>query len=226
MLLHAGAPLKSCKRILNEDGNAPSGLYRISPCGVEFTVYCNMKDNGGGWTVIQQRLDNSTDFYRNWEDYSEGFGNFETNFWLGLDKIHCLTHTEQCKLLVTMSSFDGEMVKSLYNHFTVGDSNSGYKLNIHGYNSSSSNAGDGFKIHNGQKFTTRDQDNDKLQGENCAIKYHGAWWYNDCYASNLNGRYYNKGITEIADGIMWRTFTGFMYSAKNASMAIQCTTTL
>ena len=176
--------------------------------------------------MIQQRVDNSTNFYRNWEDYSEGFGNFDTNFWLGLDKIHCLTHTEQCKLLVTMSSFDGEMVKSLYNHFTVEDRNSGYKLNIHGYNSSSSNAGDGFKIHNGQKFTTRDQDNDRLRGENCAIKYHGAWWYNDCYASNLNGRYYNKGITEIADGIMWRTFTGFMYSAKNASMAIQCTTTL
>ena len=191
---------------------------------MEFTVYCNMENNGGGWTVIQQRVDNSTNFYRKWEDYSEGFGNFETNFWLGLDKIHCLTQTEQCKLLVTISSFDGETVNSQYSHFKVGDKNSGYKLNVQGYNSSSSNAGDALKVHNGQKFTTQDQDNDKLLGENCAVRYHGAWWYNDCYTSNLNGRYYNKGITEISDGIMWRSFTGFMYSAKKVSMAIQCKT--
>ena len=41
--------------------------------------------------MIQRRVDNTIDFYRTWEDYQQGFGIFESNMWLGLDKIHCLT---------------------------------------------------------------------------------------------------------------------------------------
>ncbi|XP_076105749.1 ficolin-2-like [Mytilus galloprovincialis] len=36
-----------------------------------------------GWTVIQRRLDGSTDFYRGWTAYEEGFRNLTHNFWLG-----------------------------------------------------------------------------------------------------------------------------------------------
>jgi len=217
-----GIPSQDCQKILDEDANAPSGLYRISPCGIEFTVYCEMK-NGEGWTMIQQRVDNSTDFYRNWEDYRKGFGSFELNFWLGLDKIHCLTHVAPCELLVTMSSFSGETAKSKYHYFKVGNKESSYRLYVQNYNSTFSTGGDALEIHNKQKFTTRDRDND-LSKDNCAVRYHGAWWYKQCYESNLNGRYYhNKGTVTLSDGIAWFTFTGYNYSAKTVTMAIHCT---
>lgn len=214
--------MRNCKRILDEDGNAPSGLYQISPCGMEFTVYCDMESNGGGWTVIQQRVDNSTDFYRRWEDYREGFGNFKSNIWLGLDKMHCLTDVEQCELLVTISSFSDETAKSHYNHFKVGSEDSGYRLQVKGYNHATSNGGDALEIHSGQKFTTQDQDNDMSKDENCAVKYRSAWWYNQCgFESNLNGRYYYEGTTTSSNGIVWRQFTGSMYSAKKVTMALR-----
>lgn len=34
--------------------------------------------------VIQRRLDGSTDFYRGWAAYQDGFGNLTHEFWLGM----------------------------------------------------------------------------------------------------------------------------------------------
>ena len=47
-----------------------------------------METNGGGWTVIQRRMDGFVDVYRNWTDYNEGFDNLSGEFWLGLNKIY------------------------------------------------------------------------------------------------------------------------------------------
>jgi hypothetical protein len=49
-----------------------------------------MDNEGGGWTTIQRRgvEDISkrlrVNFYRKWEDYEEGFGSAEKDYWLGI----------------------------------------------------------------------------------------------------------------------------------------------
>ena len=55
--------------------------------------------------------------------------------------------------------------------------------------------------HNGSLFTTKDRDNDNRAYENCAQAFKGAWWYNDCYNSNLNGLFGNRNV----QGMRWKS---------------------
>jgi len=40
-------------------------------------------DSGHGWTVIANRFDGSVDFYQGWEGYYWGFGNQESEYFIG-----------------------------------------------------------------------------------------------------------------------------------------------
>ena len=82
------------------------------------------------------------------------------------------------------------------------------------------NAGDSLNLQNGMLFTTYDADNDKYGTANCARIYRGAWWYEHCHESNLNGLYHHGHHTSHADGINWFHWKGYHYSMKKASMKI------
>ncbi|CAG2238238.1 unnamed protein product [Mytilus edulis] len=61
-----------------------SGVFEIYPDVTnKIDVYCDMDTNGGGWTIIQRRVDSVVDFYRFWSDYKNGFGSVSENHWLG-----------------------------------------------------------------------------------------------------------------------------------------------
>ena len=57
-------------------------------------MYCDQTTAGGGWTVIQEKMDGSVNFNRTQDDYKHGFGNLVGEFWLGLDKINRLTRNK------------------------------------------------------------------------------------------------------------------------------------
>ncbi|XP_046861361.1 ryncolin-4-like [Xenia sp. Carnegie-2017] len=188
---------KDCTEVQN-NGKNESGVYQIDPDGQgSFNVYCDMTSNGGGWTVFQRRLDGSVDFYRGWNDYKEGFGNLNSEFWLGLDKIYRLTSARRNKLRVDLGDWSGNKAYAEYDYFAVKNENKKYQLSLGNY---SGNAGDSLRYHNDMAFSTKDSDNDKSR-VNCATNSKGAWWHKNCYNSNLNGHYYSgnqykyKGVT-------------------------------
>jgi len=80
--------------------------------------------------------------------------------------------------------------------------------------------GDSLAFQRGHKFSTRDQDNDLSSGS-CAVTYKGAWWYNKCHNSNLNGRYLRGSYSSSGDGVVWETWTGDHYSLRFTEMKIR-----
>ncbi|XP_052098261.1 microfibril-associated glycoprotein 4-like isoform X2 [Mytilus californianus] len=217
-------PQSSCKVKRPSDcgeldkSNCKSGIYKIFPDKTSgFKVFCEMKKHGGGWTVFQRRMNGKTNFYRDWATYKQGFGNQCEEFWLGNDHLHQLTSQGKYKLRIDMEDFENNQKYALYKKFSVGSESSGYILDVGGY---SGDAGDSLAVQNGQKFSAKDKDNDKW-GKSCAVVYKGAWWYNTCHFSNLNGLYLKGKHKSYANGVNWYHWKGYHYSLKETVMMIR-----
>ena len=183
---------KDCKEA-RKLGVQTSQVISSSLGGKIANAFCDMSTDGGGWTVFQRRKDGSVDFYRNWTEYENGFGDASGEFWLGNKWIHLLTSLGPTELRI---DFNGsEYVK--YRRFSVGNAATKYRLSVSGQSGNEPH-GDRLSYHNNMSFSTFDKDNDQTQG-NCAVTHVGAWWYNACYNSNLNGVYGALDYT----GIQW-----------------------
>ncbi|XP_063437589.1 microfibril-associated glycoprotein 4-like isoform X1 [Mytilus trossulus] len=197
-----------------------SGVYTIYPTDEQFDVYCDMDTAGPGWTVFQRRTDGTIDFYQGWFEFEIGFGNLETEFWLGNKYVHLLTSIGKKTLYICLEDFEGNSRYAEYSDFSIGDATTNYTLNVDGYNGT---AGDSLTIngtrdHNGMMFSTKDRDNDRYTDYDCAQKYKGAWWFNACHWANLNGAYLGGPHLTFADGIEWYTWKGYRYSLKSTKM--------
>lgn len=144
----------------------------IAPCP------CNDRLAGSGWTVIQRRFNGSVDFYRNWNQYRDGFGNFNGEFFLGLSMLHYLTASTPHELHIQLEDFENETRYAGYSRFLVGNQTELYKLKSLG--NYTGNAGNAMLYNLNQNFSTY-MDND-FDDENCAEAFHGAWWYRVCGA--------------------------------------------
>ncbi|XP_005108235.1 tenascin-R-like [Aplysia californica] len=112
-------------------------------------------------------------------------------------------------------SFNGQDYYANYDNFTLFGEAENYRIRVSGYSGNSSN---GLSYHNDQPFTTKDRDNDAKSSDNCAVEYHGAWWYKTCHNSNLNGKW---GSQEYGEGLVWGTTTGQYDSATFTEMKIR-----
>ena len=211
-----------CEEIF-ESGYTKSGFYRIDPGGRgDFTVFCDMNLLGGGWTVIQRRVDGGIKFDRKWRLYRNGFGDFGDNFWLGLNKIKRITDMSSYELYIGLEDHYRYTAWARYGSFSLGSEVDHYKLHLSNYYKNST-AGDSLATHNGRSFSTVDVDNDLSATVHCAQRHKGGWWYKDCFDSNLNGVWYaGGGITSSEkDGIIWQHWTTDNYSLKTTVMAIR-----
>ncbi|XP_060587652.1 fibrinogen-like protein 1 [Ruditapes philippinarum] len=218
----------SCLDLYNY-GFKSSGIYQIYIIKQEklLSVYCDMDTDDGGWTVFQRRQDGSVDFFRDWEDYKTGFGDLNGEFWLGNQYLNLLTDDDkQHELRIDLEDFDGNRAYAKYSIFKILPEEMKYKLEVGGYNG---NAGDSLgeykyssQINNQMSFTTRDNDNDNKDGGSCAHEWTGAWWYNHCFASHLNGLYSQRATcTPKWKCIIWDSWKGSETSIEFTEMKLR-----
>lgn len=206
---------KDCAQILL-NGETTSGLYTIYVGGEEsqpLQVYCDMTTDGGGWMVALRRQNGKLEFYRNWKNYTAGFGNMKNEFWLGLANLHKITSSGHYELRVDLRD-NGESAYAQYDKITIAEPRTRYKLYVGAY---SGTAGDSMTYHQGRPFSTYDNDND-IAVTNCALSYKGAFWYKNCHRVNLMGKY---GDNSHSKGINWFHWKGHEHSIEFAEMKLR-----
>uniref|UniRef100_A0A3B4D989 Fibrinogen C-terminal domain-containing protein n=1 Tax=Pygocentrus nattereri TaxID=42514 RepID=A0A3B4D989_PYGNA len=216
---------RDCSELFDR-GKTESGFYRIKPkASLEpFLVFCDMED-GGGWTVVQKRRNGKVDFNRNWEEYKNGFGNFQISkdeFWLGNDHIHVLLKGGENVMKIDLMDWNGERSYAMYDNFRdkyrlyyamysgrAGDALSGGSNMVEQWSAS----------HSGMQFSTKDLDNDRYLQEAVLKKNKGGW----CHAANLNGLFYRGGkyTAKHDNGVVWSTWRGLWYSLRHTSMKVR-----
>ncbi|WAR07432.1 FCN1-like protein [Mya arenaria] len=181
-----------CKDIINRPNlfsNRGDGVYTIMlpRSRTVLQVFCDMTYDSGGWTVFQRRVTSSQYFNRNLAEYEKGFGDINSEFWMGPtdEKYHGVvvsadySSSLECHFLMRIISLSGAP------SFTIERESS---------NGTYSCADNPFtKAYNGQTdvsflfppvatFATYDRDTTG----GCAAHMGGGWWYYGCVPSSVS----------------------------------------
>ncbi|XP_010140058.1 PREDICTED: LOW QUALITY PROTEIN: fibrinogen-like protein A, partial [Buceros rhinoceros silvestris] len=168
----AGFP-PDCSRLRK---NSPSGVYVIQPAASPpRVVWCDMDTEGKGWTVVQRNShDTELTWKQSWTTYKYGFGNVQSDHWMGTEYLHLLTQQGTYKVRFVVRNKANVTHFAEYDIFRVESEASGTYYPKKG------------GIHDNMKFSTTDKDQDQYSG-NCANSY-GGWWYDKCHNILLNAK--------------------------------------
>ncbi|XP_055529461.1 angiopoietin-related protein 6-like [Wyeomyia smithii] len=186
--------------------SSPDGVYKISPVAASirpFPVYCENSIEGGGWTVIHRRYDNSVRFDRTWAEYKNGFGDLRREFWLGLEKMHQITRIGDHELLIIAKTINGTARTGRFDRFGVENEYARYRLQVG--RKIGGNLSDQLSLHDGKEFST--QDNDRSANK-CA--HFNGWWYVNCALVDLN-----RPMDFPQNGMTWYEDTGYRTSRSS-----------
>jgi len=192
--------------------------------------------DGGGWTVIQSRIDGSVDFNVSYEAYRWTLGvatDPYSDFWLGLELIHTLTQIYHLELRVKLYDCDHDgYTFAKYMKFQIDGNDQQFALHTDSI-TDDSDAGDAF---NNPRFGYTDQgrpfstsatytqsggDTGGPSAAMCTALVYGGWWFGACN-NNLNGKWYDVKpplcLDTYPDGIRWAR--GGNYSLPRTVMEV------
>ena len=182
---------------------------------------------GGGWMVFQRRYDGSVEFpTRNWEEYKNGFGNSDGEYWLGNEMLHLLTTSQPHDYMVEGVSFQDEINYKKIRNVVINGEDDHYRIvyDLASIDSTYTSTTYGTSMR-GMRFSTTDRDNDEDEGTDCASKY-GGWWLNSCHTDAMNGSFQTQEETDnirYIPGIMWNGWKGFHKSLKGSILTVSYT---
>lgn len=165
--------------------SGPAGTYLIHPGQAPVETWCV-----NGSTLLQRRYNGSIEFNRKFTEYVSGFGNAASEYWLGLETMHLITADNCSGMRIDMTDIYGGNWYAQYEHFSVGNTGTGYVLDVGGFKG---NASDAFEYQNHMEFSAIDRDRD-ISNTHCAGNYEGGWWFSHCQHVNINGKY-TLGLT-------------------------------
>lgn len=195
-------PTKDCDYLANM--KYESGVHALLYNGTEVEGYCEMNKDGHNWLVIQRRIDGRS-FYRNWEEYKNGFGDLMSSFYFGNEKIHQITQARDHVLRVEIGDIFGDTGFAEYSNFSLSSEDEYYSLNYEKY--IDGNIGDSLGKAKGRQFSTFDMDRDSTSLYSCARLHKGAFWYDGCGSANLNGVYDKQNAYSFNwQNIFWYTW--------------------
>eukprot|EP00111_Clytia_hemisphaerica_P010044 TCONS_00029357-protein len=197
-------------------GHREDGVYEVYLLAkYKRRVYCLMTGSGGGWMAFQRRFDGSVQFFgRNWEDFKNGFGDSDGEYYLGNELLHLLTTSESHDYMVQAHAKDGSRKRKNIHNVRIESEEENYKIEYREEDiDSASGSGTNYGlVMRGQDFLTFDHDR-----YDCAQRY-GGWWHKKCHAVAMNGNYIS---TNHANGIMWGGWKGHGESLQSCLLMVR-----
>ena len=200
-----------------EMGHTTNKVYYIFHNRRKAKVFCLLSASNA-WIMIQRRKDGKV-----WEGYKKGFGDPNSEYWLGNDMIHELTKDREMVIYFRGWSFANEYVAVAFQGFRIEDEGNKYRLHTGAYDFGASALSNDWTELDGMYFSAPGRDNDNATGH-CARNLNSGWWFNNCGKMGFNGVYSQNSTIDSKKGIYWASFKGNFESLKKVEIYIRSPT--